>query len=57
MEWQYLLEAFLTLNNDFRIIGALNFLTHHHRENLEGKCPVFAIQQDKEPGAFWIIKN
>ena len=28
---QYLLEAFLTSNSDFRIIGALNFLSHNYR--------------------------
>ncbi|HUR12691.1 MAG TPA: class I SAM-dependent methyltransferase [Flavitalea sp.] len=51
---QYLLEAFLTLNRDFRIIGALNFLAHHHRALLAEKCPVFAGQPDALPGACWI---
>lgn len=54
---QYLLEAFLTFNSEFRIIGALNYLTHNYRIELEEKCPVFAKQEGREPGAFWIIRN
>lgn len=54
---QYILEAFLTFNSEFRIIGALNYLSHHHRESFSSKCPVFAKQEQREPGAFWLIKN
>lgn len=54
---QYLLEAFLTLNSDFRIIGALNYLSHNYWTKFAEKCPIFAKQQGREPGAFWIIKN
>lgn len=54
---QYLLEAFLTSNKDFRIIGALNYLSHNYKKEFEDKCPVFAKQQGREPGAFWMIKN
>jgi predicted O-methyltransferase YrrM len=54
---QYLLEAFLTFNNKFDIIGALNYLTHHHREELSVKCPVFANQPGREPGSFWMVKK
>jgi hypothetical protein len=54
---QYLLEAFLTFNLEFRIIGALNYLTHNHRKEFSGKCPIFATQPGREPGAFWMIKN
>jgi hypothetical protein len=49
---QYLLEAFLTLNSDWRIIGALNFLRHHHYEALKTKCPF--LTEDREPGSFYI---
>jgi hypothetical protein len=49
---QYLLEAFLTLNSDWKVIGALNFLRHHHYEELKAKCPF--LTDDREPGSFYI---
>ena len=51
---QYLLEAFLSFNDKFKIIGATNFLSHHYREEFSAKCPVFSTQPGREPGAFWI---
>jgi len=54
---QYLLEAFLTFNSEFRIIGALNYLAHNFKDELSDKCPIFAKQKSREPGAFWMIKN
>ena len=36
---QYLVEAFLTANRDWRIVGALNYLHHNHFEALQAKCP------------------
>lgn len=51
---QYLLEAFLTLNNEWTIIGALNFLRHHHYRELKEKCPF--LTEDREPGSFYIQK-
>jgi predicted O-methyltransferase YrrM len=54
---QYLLEAFLTLNSGFTVIGALNYLAHTYRKEFAEKCPVFAKQKDGEPGAFWMIKK
>lgn len=53
---QYLLEAFLTHNHAFEIIGAVNFLHHHHREALAETAPVLAVEPDREPGAIWIRK-
>jgi predicted O-methyltransferase YrrM len=52
---QYLLEAFLMFNSKFKIIGALNYLSHNYRKEFAEKCPVFA-EQGGEPGAFWIKK-
>ena len=49
---QYLLEAFLTSNSDWRIIGALNFLRHHNYGELKAKCPF--LTEDREPGSFYI---
>ncbi|GMV78107.1 MAG: hypothetical protein AMXMBFR79_12400 [Chitinophagaceae bacterium] len=53
---QYLLEAFLSCNNEFKVIAALNFLNHNHKEKITEKCPVLATQSYREPGAFWIQK-
>ncbi len=54
---QYLLEAFLNFNKEFKIIGALNFLAHNYRNEFAEKCPVFAKQPGREPGAFWLKRN
>jgi len=54
---QYLLEAFLTFNLQYKIIGALNYLAHNYYEQLSNKCPIFSKQVDREPGAFWIRKT
>jgi len=51
---QYLLEAFLTNNRDWKIIGALNYLHHNHFEQLAEKCPF--LTQDREPGSFYMEK-
>jgi hypothetical protein len=52
---QYLLEAFLSFNAQFKIIGSLNFLKHHYPHELAGPCPVLRKQMDsREPGSFWI---
>jgi hypothetical protein len=52
---QYLLEAFLAFNNQYRVIGALNYLAHHFRDHLEERCPIFAQEASTcEPGAFWM---
>lgn len=51
---QYLLEAFLTCNRDWKIIGALNYLHHNHFEMLQAKCPF--LTRDREPGSFYLEK-
>lgn len=53
---QYLLEAFLTNNKEFKIIGALNFLKHNHFNCLADKCTVLSMEPLSEPGSFWIQK-
>ena len=52
---QYLLEAFLTGNGEWRIIGALNFLKHQHYEEFKEKCA--ALTKDREPGSFYIQRS
>jgi len=52
---QYLLEAFLTCNQDWKIIGALNYLHHNYYQDLKATCPF--LTQDREPGSFYIQKT
>lgn len=52
---QYLLEAFLTSNRDWKIIGALNFLHHNYYERMKEKCPF--LSRDREPGSFYMQKT
>jgi Methyltransferase domain len=52
---QYLLEAFLTSNSDWRILASLNYLRHAHFESLHAKCPF--LTADREPGSFYIQRN
>jgi len=52
---QYLLEAFLSHNNSWKIIGSLNYLHHNHYEKLKVGCPFLTV--DREPGSFYIQKT
>ena len=59
---QYLLEAFLYYNNQFRVIGSLNYLSHHYATEFSAKCPIYAKninikRKDEDPASFWIRKN
>ena len=54
---QYLLEAFLVANRDFRVIAALNMLYHDHRGALDRACPILAREGGPEPGSFWMARN
>jgi hypothetical protein len=55
---QYLLEALLTQNPEFRVIGALNYLTHHHPEAVAAAFPVLGRElAAREPGSFWFVRN
>ncbi|MFZ5523298.1 MAG: class I SAM-dependent methyltransferase [Pseudomonadota bacterium] len=49
---QYLLEAFLTNNDSWKIIGALNYLHHNYYEQLKSVAPF--LTPDSEPGSFYI---
>jgi len=51
---QYLLEAFLTSNRCWKIIGALNFLHHNYYSKLKEKSPF--LTPEREPGSFYIQK-
>lgn len=52
---QYLLEAFVTHNSSWAIIGSLNYLRHHHYESLKSVAPF--LTPDREPGSFYIQKR
>jgi len=52
---QYLLEAFLTENDRWHVVAALDFLNRHHREALLKKCPHLAA--GGSPGSFYIQKR
>jgi len=54
---QYLLEAFLSYNKEFSVIGSVNHLWHNHRKELSDACPVVGSQPDREPGSFWFVRN
>jgi hypothetical protein len=49
---QYLLEAFLCHNKDWKILGALNLLKHHHFSALQAVAPF--LTSEREPGSFYI---
>lgn len=49
---QYLLEAFLSHNTSWQIIGSINYLHHNHYESLKKTCPF--LTPDREPGSFYI---
>lgn len=51
---QYLLEAFLSHNSSFKIIGSLNNLHHNHYEKLKAVCPF--LTPSREPGSFYFQK-
>jgi hypothetical protein len=54
---QYLLEAFLTHNNEYQIIGSLNYLHHHHFPELSAKCPTLKIYPDRESSSIWLLRR
>lgn len=51
---QYLLEAFLSNNGCWEIIGALNYLHHNHYDKLKRVAPF--LTPTREPGSFYIRK-
>jgi predicted O-methyltransferase YrrM len=51
---QYLLEAFLSHNSSWKIIGALNYLRHEDYEALRTVAPF--LTPDREPGSFYMQK-
>ncbi len=58
---QYLVEAFLGMNKEYKIIGALNFLKHNYFKELSEKCPTLKqVPHDEprsEPRSLWIVRK
>jgi hypothetical protein len=51
---QYLLEAFLTHNTSWKVLGALNYLQHNYHTKLRSVARY--LTPDREPGSFYIRK-
>lgn len=51
---QYLLEAFLSHNKTWKIIGALNYLHHNYYDELKSVAPF--LSPEREPGSFYMQK-
>jgi len=52
---QYLVEAFLAHNRDFRILAMVDFLARHYRERIVAKCPVFGEGDPPgSTGSLWL---
>jgi hypothetical protein len=49
---QYLVEAFLSHNKSWKVIGALNYLRHHHYDRLKEVAPF--LEPEREPGSLYI---
>jgi predicted O-methyltransferase YrrM len=49
---QYILEAMLSNSARYQVISALNYLKHHHYNELKRVCPY--LTPDREPGSFYI---
>ena len=54
---QYLMEAFLSYNDQFRVIASLNHLWHHYPDQLGQVCPILRSEPDHEPVSFWLVRN
>jgi hypothetical protein len=52
---QYLLEAFLSQNSKWKILGALNYLRHNHYEKLKAIAPF--LTPDREPSSFYMQRT
>ena len=51
---QYLLEAFLSCNQSWKVLAAVNYLHHNHFSKLKEKCPFLSDVND--PGSSYIQK-
>lgn len=54
---QYLFEAFLTFNTEYKIIASLNYLKHNYLPEIPKVCPILKNKPDEEPCSFWIVRK
>lgn len=54
---QYLFEAFLTFNTEYKIIASLNYLKHNYFPEISKVCPILKNEPDGEPCSFWIVRK
>lgn len=54
---QYLLEAFLSCNEQYEIIAMLNYMKNNCFELLGKKCPILGKYPEHDACAFWIRKK
>jgi predicted O-methyltransferase YrrM len=55
---QYLLEALISCSSSFEVVGALNYLQHHHPVELSAALPVLGSElAERECGSFWMRKH
>jgi hypothetical protein len=52
---QYLLEAFLSHNHDWVVLGALNYLKHNHYARLQAVAPY--MTPEREPCSFYLQRR
>lgn len=53
---QYLLEAMLSGNRDFRVLLALHHLWSEHRDRLVACCPMLGRLPGNVPASFWMVR-
>jgi hypothetical protein len=52
---QYLLEAFLSCNDRFKVVCSVNLLKNSYYANLKEVCPM--LSEEREPGSFWMRRE
>ena len=52
---QYIVQAFLSFNQEFEILSAVHWLAMEHPERLARACPVYG-KLGGVPGSFWVRK-
>lgn len=54
---QYVFEAFLAFNPEFRVVAALNHLHAQDPERFERALPLMALYPNGSPASFWLVRN
>lgn len=52
---QYLVEAFMSFNREYRVVAALNYLQHNHFDEFSSICA--SHRRDLEPGSLYLQRN